>query len=159
TGEKVWWELDFQIRPDQARRGAELDLRSDTWNPSLVQKGVPRDENLGLMLQTLELRQHGETMALREALPIPSPPARRYGLWLWYQGTSSSDTPIPHLFDLWQWYALAAGLPRRVIALLLVLIGVPSLLCVMVGLRYTWAALRRVVVHEPIGIEGGHGEV
>ncbi|NJP05920.1 MAG: hypothetical protein HC837_10005 [Chloroflexaceae bacterium] len=89
-------------------------------------------------MQTLELTQQGQPLTLREALPIPAPTADRRGLWLWYY-----DTPNHHLVDLWLWYLMVAQLPAGVTALLLVLIGLPALLCTGLGLHGMITCLRQ----------------
>ena len=137
TGQSLVWELRFQLTPAQTRRGAELDLRSDTWNPTVATQDNPRNEDLGLLMQSLELNQGGQPLALREALPIPPPRHGRRALWLWYQ-----DTPMHHLFDSWIWYVLVAGLPPAGAALLLAVIGLPGLLIFAIGLRAVMATLR-----------------
>ncbi len=138
TGQQIMWELRFQLTPEQARRGATLSLHSDTWNPTLATTDNPRNEDLGLYIQSLELRQGQQPLALREALPIPQPGKTRRALWLWYQ-----DTPLHHLFDVWLWYVLVAGLPAPSVALLLALIGLPALLAAGAGLHGVIAAFER----------------
>lgn len=128
TGESILWELRFHLAPEQVRPSAELTLQSDTWNPTQVTEDNPRNEELGLFVQQIDLHQDGQPLTLREALPIPQPTANRRGLWLWYY-----DTPNHHLFDTWWWYLLVAHLPLPLVALLLALVGLPSLLALGAG--------------------------
>lgn len=137
TGENIIWELRFQLGPDQARRGAVLNLHSDTWNPTFDTEDNPRNEDLGLLLESSELTQNGQPLALREALPIPRPTSDRRGLWLWYY-----DTPNHHLLDVWLWYLLVADLPAANVALLVGLIGLPALAALAAGLRGLVPVLR-----------------
>lgn len=137
TGQNIMWELRFHLSAEQARRGAQLVLHSDTWNPNQATTDNPREEDLGLMLQTLELHQDEQQLALREALPIPTVKRGRRELWLWFY-----DTPRHHLFDAWLWYVWVAALPPPIVALLLLLLALPSLLALLVGARGVSAALR-----------------
>jgi hypothetical protein len=128
TGDNIIWELRFRLPPEQVERGAMLTIRSDTWNPDDDTEDNPRDENLGVLIETLEFQQNGQMLDIREALPIPTVTRDRHDLWLWYY-----DTPRHHLFDAWLWYVFVAGLPPFVIALLLLLVGVPSLVMLVFG--------------------------
>lgn len=138
SGKGIEWELRFQLTPEQAQSGTELDLRSDTWNPNKVTKDNPRNENLGLLLETLELTQGKQSLTIRDGLSIPPPASSRQLLWLWYQ-----DTPNHHLLDTWFWYISVAGLPLRTTALLLVIVGLPAMLFFISGLLGMNAALRQ----------------
>jgi hypothetical protein len=139
TGENVLWELYFQVEPGDvtAREGFTMTLRSDTWNPTRDTEDNPRNEDLGLLLQSLEVRQGEQLLELREALPIPSPTADRRALWLWYY-----DTPYHHLFDTWWWYVQAAGIPVTSMLVLFGMIGLPALAALLTGAVGVIAALR-----------------
>lgn len=130
TGQQVRWELTFQLTADQARRGPGLKLKTNTWNPSKTPDGTPRNEDLGVMMQALEVKQDGHSFQLLEALPVNPPPQSRYGFWLWFQ-----DRGNYHLFDSWLWYIFAAGMPRRSIAILLATVALPAVACMVIGLR------------------------
>lgn len=129
-GNQVRWELAFTLAPEQVRRGASLELRSDTWNPDRDTPDNPRNEDLGLLVETIELHQGDQALRLREALPIPPPQLNRRGLWLWTQ-----DAPNQHLFDVWLWYLAVSGAPPLTVALLLGLVALPALLILAAGLR------------------------
>ncbi len=137
TGQNIEWELRFHLTEQQARAGAELLLQSDTWNPDDMTDDNPRDEELGLLVQEITVSQDGRFFELREALPIPTVKRDRRALWLWYY-----DTPHHHLFDAWLWYLFVAGLPPAVVALLLVVVALPSLVALLVGGRGVAAVLR-----------------
>jgi 4-amino-4-deoxy-L-arabinose transferase-like glycosyltransferase len=130
TGEQIMWELRFQLAPEQVQPAAELTLQSDTWNPTQVTQDNPRNEDLGLFVETVAFTQAGQPLTLYEALPIPAPDTNRRNLWLWYY-----DTPNHHLLDVWWWYLLVAALPAWAVAVLLAVIGVPALLALLVGGR------------------------
>ncbi len=149
TGEGVVWELVADLTPAQVGQGALLTLQSDTWNPTRDTEDNPRNEDLGLLLQSVEISQAGEPLHLREALPIPSPSSDRRELWLWYY-----DTPYHHLIDTWWWYVQAAGLPTGTMLLLLALIGVPALAVFSLGVGGTLATLRRDTPGEPRRAKG-----
>jgi hypothetical protein len=119
------------------QNGVVLTLHSDTWNPTLVTEENPRNEDLGVLLQSVDVMQGNEHFTVREALPIPRPPSDRRGLWLWYY-----DTPNHHLLDVWWWYVLVAGLPPGYVALLFGVIGLPALVAFSVGWRGVVAVLR-----------------
>jgi hypothetical protein len=128
TGENIVWELTFQLTPEQARGGATLTLQSDTWNPTVATQDNPRNEDLGLRVDTLELRQGAQSLRLVEALPVPPPGNGRRAIWLWYQ-----DTPNTHLFDIWLWYLAVSGMPLPAMRFVLALIGLPALLLFVIG--------------------------
>ncbi|NJK79753.1 MAG: hypothetical protein HC914_07575 [Chloroflexaceae bacterium] len=130
TGQNIMWELRFQLSPEQARSGALLTLQSDTWNPTRDTQDNPRNEDLGLLIETIEIEQNGAALAVREALPIPSTRPGRRDLWLWYY-----DSPYHHLVDTWWWYVMVSGLPVGMVVLLLLLIGGPGLAMMIIGLR------------------------
>jgi hypothetical protein len=137
--------MRFQLAPEQVQGGALLTLQSDTWNPTRDTEDNPRNEDLGLLLQQLEIRQGERQLTLREALPIPSPTSGRRALWLWYY-----DTPYHHLFDTWWWYVQAAGLPIGTMLLLYALIGIPALAALVVGVVGLLAAWRGQPEGSPI---------
>ena len=136
-GDPIRWTLRFRLTPEQLGRGARLQLHSDTWNPTRDTQDNPRNEDLGLLVEKIELRQGGQPLALREALPIPPPRMNRRAFWLWTQ-----DVPNHHLFDLWEWYVLASGMPSGAAALLLALLGLPALALAIGGARGLRATLR-----------------
>lgn len=136
-GNQIRWELTFALPPDRARRGALLTLRTTTWNPSRDVKDNPRNENLGLLVETLELRQGDQPLTLRESLPIPAPELSRRGLWLWTQ-----DSPNHHLFDTWLWYLAVSRMPAGAAALLLAAVALPALLLLLLGTSGVLAAFR-----------------
>lgn len=136
-GDPIRWTLRFRLTPEQLGRGARLQLHSDTWNPTRDTQDNPRNEDLGLLVEKIELRQGGQLLALREALPIPPPRMNRRAFWLWTQ-----DVPNHHLFDLWEWYVLASGMPSGAAALLLALLGLPALALAIGGARGLRATLR-----------------
>jgi hypothetical protein len=137
TGEQIVWELRFRLAPEQVARAAVLNLHSDTWNPTRATEENPRNEELGLLLQSVELSQLGRPLELRESLPIPRPTSDRRGLWLWYY-----DTPNHHLFDVWLWYVWVADLPAGTVVLLVGVIGLPALAAFAVGLRGVLHSMR-----------------
>jgi hypothetical protein len=149
TSEHVIWELRFQLAPEQVQRGALLTLQSDTWNPTRDTEDNPRNEDLGLLLQQIEIRQGERQLVLREALPIPSPTSDRRGLWLWYY-----DTPYHHLFDTWWWYVQAAGLPIGTMLLVYGLIGIPALAALVAGVSGLLAAWRGQPSSDPTDAPG-----
>lgn len=134
NGDGITWELTTTLA---SADGAQwLTLQSDTWNPTQATEDNPRNENLGLLVQGVTVTQGGQPLVLREALPIPTVPDGRRALWLWYY-----DTPHHHLFDLWWWYVLVAGLPAPAVGVLLILIGLPALVMITVGawgIRAAW---------------------
>lgn len=136
-GNQIRWELTFTLAPEQVRRGELLELRSDTWNPNRDTTDNPRNEDLGLLLESLELSQNGQPLGLHEALPIGPPQSGRRGLWLWYQ-----DAPNHHLFDAWLWYLPIAGLSPAATIVILALIALPALAALFFGARGVIAALR-----------------
>jgi hypothetical protein len=138
TGENVVWEMYFRLAYEHIRGGALLNLHSDTWNPTQVTDNNPRNEDLGLLLQTAEFSQGSVPLELREALPIPQPTSDRRGLWLWYY-----DTPNHHLLDVWLWYVLVAGMPAPLVLLLVALPGLPALAACVVGLRSIFPVVRQ----------------
>jgi len=129
TSQQIVWELRFQLSTAQLQQRNMLTLQSDTWNPTLITADNPRNEDLGLFVQTIDLRQDDQTFKILEALPISSVPSNRRALWLWYY-----DAPNHHLFDLWLWYLFVAGIPSLTIIFLLFLIGLPAILCFSIGL-------------------------
>lgn len=138
TGDAILW--DMRTRVSLAAAAADpvlLTLQSDTWNPTRDTEDNPRNEDLGLQVVELDITQGGERLALREALPIPSPRADRRTLWLWYY-----DTPHHHLLDVWLWYVLVAGLPPGTSVLLVGLIGLPGLWAFGAGLRGVLTTMR-----------------
>ena len=145
-GDPIRWRLHFALAPGQAGPGALLQLHSDTWNPTRDTQDNPRNEDLGLLLERAELREGDALLELREALPIPPPRMTRRGLWLWTQ-----DVPNHHLFDLWQWYVLASGMPGAQAALLLTLFGLPALAALIAGGRGVLHALRASSGGQPRG--------
>lgn len=135
-GDPIRWTLHFTILPGQLAPGSRLELVSDTWNPTYDTQDNPRNEDLGLLIERVLLEQDGKPLTFGEALPIPAPRMNRRALWLWTQ-----DVPNHHLFDLWEWYAIASGMPMRSVALLLAVFGVPALALVAFGGRGVWLAL------------------
>jgi hypothetical protein len=141
TGQNIQWELRVQLTPQQVQRGATLTLQSDTWNPENTTPDNPRDEDLGLRVETLAFQQQGHPLEVREALPIPTVERDRRELWLWYY-----DSPKHHLFDAWLWFVFVAGLPPAIVGLLLVLVALPASLMVGLGLRGVVEGLRESAV-------------
>jgi hypothetical protein len=133
--------LRVQLTPQQVQRGATLTLQSDTWNPENTTPDNPRDEDLGLRVETLAFQQQGHPLEVREALPIPTVERDRRELWLWYY-----DSPKHHLFDAWLWFVFVAGLPPAIVGLLLVLVALPASLMVGLGLRGVVEGLRESAV-------------
>ncbi len=130
TGESITWKLQFMLMPQEVERGATITLQSDTWNPDDMTDENPRDEHLGVRVEHIALQQHGQSLAVREALPIPTVKPGRRDLWLWYY-----DSPRHHLFDAWLWFVFVAALPVGTVALLLVLVALPALGMVVVGMH------------------------
>jgi hypothetical protein len=130
TGQNIVWDLQFALAPEQVRSGVQITLQSDTWNPEDTTPDNPRDEELGLRVETLEFSQDGRMLELREALPIPTVERDRREMWLWYY-----DTPKHHLFDTWLWFVFVAGLPARVIVVLLLVLALPALVMLTIGGR------------------------
>ncbi len=131
TGQQITWALQFQLAPEMVQQdGAQLTLQSDTWNPDDMTDENPRDEELGVRVETLAFSQGGKSLAVREALPIPTVKRDRRELWLWYY-----DTPRHHLFDAWLWYVWVANLPPMTVVLLLLLIAAPAAVMVAIGGR------------------------
>lgn len=128
TGQNIYWELRFQLTPEQAQPGAVLTLHSDTWNPTRDTQDNPRNEDLGVLLEAAAFVQAGQPLQLRESLPIPRPRSDRRALWLWYY-----DTPNHHLLDIWWWYVLVAALPSGTVAFLLAVLALPALAAVLLG--------------------------
>jgi 4-amino-4-deoxy-L-arabinose transferase-like glycosyltransferase len=135
-GDPIRWTLHFTLLPGQLARGMRLELVSDTWNPTRDTQDNPRNEDLGLLIERVSLEQDGKPLTFGEALPIPPPRMNRRALWLWTQ-----DVPNHHLFDLWEWYAVASGMPATSVALLLAVFGLPALALIGFGGRGVWLAL------------------
>lgn len=144
SGNGVDWQLHFSIPADRASRPFTLAIQSDTWNPTVATADNPRNEDLGLRVETIDLQQNGQQLALRESLPIPVPQNSRRALWVWYQ-----DTPNHHLFDTWWWYVYAAHLPVAPFALLLLLVGLPAALLALGGGLGVRSALRQAATTHP----------
>jgi len=107
-----------------------VTIQTDTWNPSKYQSGG-RNENLGLMLQSITLSQDGRTLPnnLSEALPPPA----YYPQPRWYY-----DPGTHYLADLWPVYLLASGMGGKA-ALAIAL----AVLAVSMGLIFFgWRLLR-----------------
>jgi hypothetical protein len=128
TGEGIVWELRFRI--EEPRSPTLLTIQSDTWNPTVATTDNPRNEDLGLFLERLELRStSGEPLALREWQPVPNIPRNARSQRLWFY-----DLPNAHLSDVWLWYLLHSGLPASDQWLLMALVLVPAALLVLAGL-------------------------
>jgi hypothetical protein len=135
TGEGIIWELRFRI--EEPRPAMMLTLRSDTWNPTVATTDNPRNEQLGLFLEQIELRQSTSAFALHEWQPVPNIPRNARSQRLWFY-----DLPNAHLSDVWLWYLLQSGLPVRDQWLLIGLIVLPALGLTAGG---TWV-LRRALI-------------
>jgi hypothetical protein len=132
TGQGIVWELRFRITQPSAP--LLLTIQSDSWNPTVATSDNPRNENLGLFLEQLELSQSGQPFALREWQPVPNIPRNARSQRLWFY-----DLPNQHLSDVWLWYLLHSGLPARDQWMLIGLVLVPATLLVASGglLLYT----------------------
>ena len=108
-------------------RSGTLELRSDTWNPAAL-KQSDRDEDIGVLLSSLT-RSDGTPIRV-EALPqIPAMPASGFGRWAWFYRTD-----YHHAVDHWAWYLNASGAPPVLAARLVLLVFVPSAVCLLCGL-------------------------
>jgi hypothetical protein len=114
----------------QNRRPTRLTLRSDTWNPSKIQEGG-RDEELGVMLESVEVS--GRSQPGRYAIVEALPPPPYYPQPRWYY-----DPGTHHPADLWPIYMAETGMGRKAMAAL----GLPFMLLGVTAIALGWRGLR-----------------
>jgi hypothetical protein len=119
-------DYSFTLQPNPSK----VTIQTDTWNPSKYQAGG-RNENLGLMLQSITLTQNSRTLpnTLSEALP----PAPYYPQPRWYY-----DPGTHFLADLWPVYLVSTGMSRKV----MLAIALPLLAVSFSLIFFGWRIMR-----------------
>jgi hypothetical protein len=143
-------EYDIEAEVPQS---ANLELRSDTWNPAALKQN-DRDEDLGVQLLSIT-REDGLPLRV-EALPqVPTMPQSGFGRWAWFYRPD-----YHHAVDHWAWYLSASGTPPNLAMRMALLVVVPSLVCLVAGLWLLRPLLRKAPepasrpIHEDVHAAG-----
>jgi len=119
-------EIDYELTAPVPRE-ADLEIRSDTWNPAAL-KVNGRDEDIGVRLVSV-LMGDG-TPAHVSALPqVPLMPSTGFGRWAWFYRPD-----YHHPVDHWAWYLAASGAPPGLAQRLALAVIVPSVICLFLGI-------------------------
>jgi hypothetical protein len=117
-------DYSFTLDP----RPASITIQTDTWNPSKYQDGG-RNEELGLMLDSITLTQSGRPLPNALAEALPPPPYYPQPRWYYDPGTH-------HLADLWPAYLLDTNMSRKAMLAVALPVLAISFALIFLGLHF-----------------------
>lgn len=106
---------------------ATIVIQSDTWNPAKVGENN-RNEEIGLRLESIIIRQGGQPSTYTMSESLPAPPYYPQPRWYYNPGTA-------HPADLWFVYMAETGMGRKAMIALGLPVVLVALACIGLGVR------------------------